>query len=82
MNIKEVLKDYKIEVNKGRVLNKNQRLALEIIEYCKIKDKKWIGMWFRACKNNCAFVEDKFRLFKETGKTNGEYLFRMIFKKQ
>jgi len=77
--IKEILKGYKLPPQtKGRILNKHQRLALEIIEFFKV-EKKYQGRWFRACKNCPAFVEDKFRICKEKKKP-ASYLWRMIFK--
>lgn len=78
-SIKDLLKEKKIEKKSGKILNKNQRLALEIIDYFKL-EKKWHARWFMACKNCPAFIEDKFLIVKQKKIENGAgYLWRMIY---
>lgn len=73
------LKDYKIKKTNGRALNKCQRLALEIIDWCG--KSEYDKRWFRICKRSPAYVEAKFLELKRIGKKSGAYLWRMIFKK-
>lgn len=74
------LKDYQVKVSKEKVLTKNQRLALEIIEFFQI-EKKWQGRWWRVAKLNTAFLEDKF-LYCKTRNKPAPYLWRMLFPKK
>jgi len=74
------LKDYKLPEQK-KAITKHQSLALEIIAYCKI-EKKMQGRWFRICKKRFQFIEKKFADFKEMGKTEPSYLWRMIYPKK
>lgn len=78
--IDDILKEKKFKKKDGRILNKCQRLALEIIDWCG--KSEYDKRWFRVCKKFPAFIEKQFSELKRTGKKSGGYLWRMIFKKR
>lgn len=49
---------------KGKKLNIQQLLALEICKHFNLKGKE-CGRWFRESKRHYAFLEEKFRICKE-----------------
>ena len=73
------LTDYTLKIVKGKVLTKNQRLALEIIDWCEIP-KQYQGFWWRVCKKFPEFTEDRLTEIKHRGIKNSTYLKKMIFK--
>jgi hypothetical protein len=78
---KQILADYKLpEKQVGKNLTKNQRLALEIIEWCQIP-KQFQGFWWRSAKRFTAYTEDRFQELKHRGIKNSAYLRKMIFGK-